>query len=174
MKVDWKDAGDPLHLTGLVATTPGAKHRDRYRVVLLAGQGLGDRAELGREQIALATGRSRQFVDQWVGRYRRGGRRSAGPQASARCGASAQRRAGGATARDARRGAVAGEGPAGAARRSSLSSSGRPKFRPRTAIRTDSMSGFRSTDYLEVMDQRLFRIGQGALPGSPLTTDQRV
>jgi transposase len=73
MKVDWKDAGDPLRLAGLVAATSGAKQRDRYRVVLLAGQGLGDRAELDREQIALATGRSRQFVDQWVGRYRTGG-----------------------------------------------------------------------------------------------------
>lgn len=73
MKVDWKGPGDALRLAGLVAATTGAKQRDRYRVVLLAGQGLGDRAELDREQIALATGRSRQFVDQWVGRYRKGG-----------------------------------------------------------------------------------------------------
>jgi len=73
MTVDWKDAGDPLRLAGLVAATAGAKQRDRYRVVLLAGQGLGDRAELDRQQIALATGRSRQFVDQWVGRCLEGG-----------------------------------------------------------------------------------------------------
>jgi transposase len=74
MKVDWKDAGDPRRLAGLVAATSGAKQRDRYRVVLLAGQGLlGDRAELDRERIAATVGRSRQFVDQWVGRYRTGG-----------------------------------------------------------------------------------------------------
>src|SRR5215213_6142095 len=74
MKVDWKDASsDAQRLTELVAATAGAKQRDRYRVVLIAGQGLGDRKELDREQIAAAVGRSRQFVDQWVGRYRRGG-----------------------------------------------------------------------------------------------------
>jgi transposase len=73
MKVDWKDASDEQRLAGLVDTTPTAKQRDRYRVVLIAGRGLGDRAELDREEIAQAVGRSRQFVDQWVGRYRRGG-----------------------------------------------------------------------------------------------------
>jgi transposase len=73
MKVDWKDASDAQRLADLVATTPGAKQRDRYRVVLIAGRGLGERAELEREEIAAAVDRSRQFVDQWVGRYRRGG-----------------------------------------------------------------------------------------------------
>lgn len=73
MKVVWKDASDEQRLAGLVATTSGAKQRDRYRVVLIAGRGLGERKELDREQIAAAVGRSRQFVDQWVGRYRRGG-----------------------------------------------------------------------------------------------------
>jgi transposase len=73
MKVDWKDVSDPQRLAVLVAGTPNAKQRDRYRVVLIAGQGLGDRAELEREQIAATVGRSRQFVDQWVGRYRKGG-----------------------------------------------------------------------------------------------------
>ena len=73
MKVDWKDASDEQRLAGLVDTTPAAKQRDRYRVVLIAGRGLGDRTELDREEIAQAVGRSRQFVDQWVGRYRRGG-----------------------------------------------------------------------------------------------------
>jgi transposase len=73
MKVDWKDASDEQRLSGLVAATVGAKQRDRYRVVLIAGRGLGGRAELEREEIAAAVGRSRQFVDQWVGRYRRGG-----------------------------------------------------------------------------------------------------
>jgi transposase len=73
MKVNWKDSSDEQRLSGLVATTPGAKQRDRYRVVLIAGRGLGERAELEREEIAAAVGRSRQFVDQWVGRYRKGG-----------------------------------------------------------------------------------------------------
>lgn len=73
MKVDWRNPDDASRLVALVATTRNAKQRDRYRVVLIAGQGLGDQAELGRDQIAATVGRSRQFVDQWVGRYRTGG-----------------------------------------------------------------------------------------------------
>jgi transposase len=73
MKVIWKDAGDERRLIDLVALTSDAKQRDRYRVVLIAGRGLGGRPALDREQIAAAVGRSRQFVDQWVGRYRSGG-----------------------------------------------------------------------------------------------------
>jgi transposase len=73
MNVHWKDPTDAQRLTQLLATTVNAKQRDRYRVVLIAGQGLGDRPELEREQIAATVGRSRQFVDAWVGRYRRGG-----------------------------------------------------------------------------------------------------
>jgi transposase len=73
MRVDWNDAADEQRLVELVATACNAKQRDRYRVVLIAGRGLGDRPALHREQIAQAVGRSRQFVDQWVGRYRRGG-----------------------------------------------------------------------------------------------------
>ena len=73
MKVIWKDAGDERCLIDLVALTSDAKQRDRYRVVLIAGRGLGGRPALDREQIAAAVGRSRQFVDQWVGRYRTGG-----------------------------------------------------------------------------------------------------
>jgi transposase len=73
MKVDWKDAADARRLAELVAATSDAKQRDRYRVVLIAGAGLGDHPELEREQIAAAVGRSRQFVDEWVGRYRKGG-----------------------------------------------------------------------------------------------------
>jgi putative transposase len=72
MKVIWKDASDERRLVERVNASTDAKQRDRYRVVLIAGRGLGDRAELEREQIAAAVGRSRQFVDQWVGRYRRG------------------------------------------------------------------------------------------------------
>ena len=73
MRVEWKEPGDITALAALVAGESDAKQRDRYRVVLLAGRGLGDRAELTREQIADSVGRSRQFVDEWVGRYRAGG-----------------------------------------------------------------------------------------------------
>jgi transposase len=73
MRVDWKDAADEHRLAELVASTLNAKQRDRYRVVLIAGRGLGDQAELQRGRIAATVGRSRQFVDEWVGRYRTGG-----------------------------------------------------------------------------------------------------
>ena len=73
MKVDWKDPSDGRRLSELVAAASNAKQRDRYRVVLIAGQGLGDQAELDREGLARTVGRSRQFVDQWVGRYRKCG-----------------------------------------------------------------------------------------------------
>jgi transposase len=74
MKVDWKDPGDALRLRELIRNESNAKQRDRYRVVLIAGEGLGtERPELEREQIAQTAGRSRQFVDQWIGRYRRQG-----------------------------------------------------------------------------------------------------
>jgi transposase len=73
MRVDWKNPDDAARLGALMARASGAKQRDRYRVVLIAGQGLGDRPELEREQIARTVGRSRPFVDQWVGRYRTGG-----------------------------------------------------------------------------------------------------
>ena len=73
MKVDWKDPADAERLSDLIRQTSNAKQRDRYRVVLLAGAGLGKQPELYREQIAAAVGRSRQFVDEWVGRYRSGG-----------------------------------------------------------------------------------------------------
>ena len=46
---------------------PNAKQRDRYRAVLLAMDGLeGD-------EIAGRVGRSPRFVDEWAGRYRKGG-----------------------------------------------------------------------------------------------------
>jgi transposase len=73
MKVNWRDPGDHQQLCQLVRDTANAKQRDRYRVVLIAGEGLGQRSELEREEIATAVGRSRQFVDEWVGRYRREG-----------------------------------------------------------------------------------------------------
>ena len=73
MKVIWKDPADSLRLRELVPQTSNAKQRDRYRVALIAAEGLGEQPELQREQIAQAVGRSRQFVDEWVGRYRSGG-----------------------------------------------------------------------------------------------------
>jgi len=73
MKVDWKEAADADRLRVLIAAEANAKQRDRFRVVLLAGAGLGEQKECGREQIAAVVGRARQFVDQWVGRYRKEG-----------------------------------------------------------------------------------------------------
>ena len=73
MNVQWKSPTDALRLRELIHQTANAKQRDRYRVVLIAGEGLGEQGELHREQIASAVGRSRQFVDEWVGRYRAGG-----------------------------------------------------------------------------------------------------
>ncbi len=73
MKVDWKDPADGRRLAELIRDEGDAKQRDRYRVVLIAGEGLGPEAQLEREAIADSVSRSRQFVDQWVGRYRRGG-----------------------------------------------------------------------------------------------------
>ena len=50
-----------------MARESDAKQRDRYRAVLLAM----DRLE--GDEIAGRVGRSPRFVDEWVGRYRRGG-----------------------------------------------------------------------------------------------------
>jgi transposase len=73
MKVIWKNAQDAEQLRLRIAEQTSAKQRDRYRVVLIAGEGLGEKSELQREEIAAVVGRSRQFVDSWVGRYRSGG-----------------------------------------------------------------------------------------------------
>ena len=73
MRVEWKDPSDADRLRELIAAETHAKQRDRFRVVLLGGAGLGDASECSREQMAAVVGRSRQFVDEWVGRYRREG-----------------------------------------------------------------------------------------------------
>jgi transposase len=73
VKVNWKDPTDAERLRGLIAAASNAKQRDRYRVALIAGDGLAGKPELQREEIAATVGRSRQFVDQWIGRYRQGG-----------------------------------------------------------------------------------------------------
>jgi transposase len=78
MIVEWKNPEDLSRLFELARAEANAKQRDRFRVVLLAGggepsEGEADERELTREQIATRVGRSRQFVDEWVGRYRSGG-----------------------------------------------------------------------------------------------------
>jgi transposase len=72
MTVQWQEAQDRDELARRMAAEKRAVQRDRCRVVLLAGEGQ-DGAEVTREQIAATVGRSRQFVDAWVGRYRRAG-----------------------------------------------------------------------------------------------------
>jgi transposase len=72
MRANLHDPGDVERLRQLVATERRAIQRDRYRVVLLAAESV-EGVESTRDQIASAVGRSRQFVDEWVGRYRRGG-----------------------------------------------------------------------------------------------------
>lgn len=67
MTVTPREAGDRALLEDRVRGEANAKQRDRYRAVLLAMDGLeGD-------EIALRLGRSPRFVDEWAGRYRRGG-----------------------------------------------------------------------------------------------------
>lgn len=72
MRVILHDPSDLDELRRLVRQEQNAKQRDRYRVVLIAAEGIGG-LEVDRERIAATAGRSRQFVDQWAGRYRRGG-----------------------------------------------------------------------------------------------------
>jgi len=65
---------DLARLRRLIREEGKALQRDRYRVVLLAAEKpVDDASEMTRQQIAAAVGRSRQFVDEWIGRYRRGG-----------------------------------------------------------------------------------------------------
>jgi transposase len=74
MTVTPHDAGDGQLLDNLVRREADAKQRDRYRAVLLAmDDGLKAEGELDGDDIALRLGRSPRFVDEWVGRYRRGG-----------------------------------------------------------------------------------------------------
>ena len=70
MTVTTHDPGDLAALAALVAKEPDARQRDRYRAVLLA---LAAAERLARSEIAGRLGRSPRFVDEWVGRYRRGG-----------------------------------------------------------------------------------------------------
>lgn len=72
MHVELHAPGDGLVLRERIASERRALPRDRCRAVLLAAEGIGG-VEQTREQIAGALGRSRQFVDEWVKRYRRQG-----------------------------------------------------------------------------------------------------
>lgn len=72
MKVIPHEASDLFRLRQLCQSELNAKQRDRYRVVLLAAEPIGEK-EMTREQIAVVLSRSRQFVDEWVKRYRCGG-----------------------------------------------------------------------------------------------------
>lgn len=72
MKVQLRDPQDLSELLNRLSNEDSALQRDRLRVVLLAIQGI-DGQELTRPQLAGTLGRSRQFVDEWVKRYRRQG-----------------------------------------------------------------------------------------------------
>lgn len=63
-----RQPGDLERLRRLVAAERDARQRDRYRAVLLV---LDDRFE--GDEVARRLGRSPRFVDEWAGRYRRGG-----------------------------------------------------------------------------------------------------
>src|SRR5215210_2243957 len=76
MRIEWKSSTDRDEVVARIAKAGKRRRtlqRDRLRVVLLAGDGDEAGRELFREQIAARVGRSRQFVDQWAGRYRMGG-----------------------------------------------------------------------------------------------------
>ena len=51
MKLNWKNPDDATRLRQLIRDESAAKQRDRYRVVLLAGEGLGEKPEMTREQV---------------------------------------------------------------------------------------------------------------------------
>jgi transposase len=68
MTLTLADADDLPRLQKLVARETNAKQRDRYRVVLLVAA-----EQLEGDEIAKRLGRSPRFVDEWAGRYRRGG-----------------------------------------------------------------------------------------------------
>lgn len=67
MTVAPHSGSDRRELEGLARREKDARQRDRYRSVALAMDGLEG------EEVAEQVGRSPRFVDEWVGRYRRGG-----------------------------------------------------------------------------------------------------
>jgi transposase len=77
MRIEWRSPTDRDEVVARIERAQRQRktlQRDRLTVVLLAGDGDAESGrELYREQIAERVRRSRQFVDEWVGRYRRGG-----------------------------------------------------------------------------------------------------
>ena len=76
MRLEWKSPSDREVVLAWIEKAKRQRQtlqRDRLRVVLLAGDGDEAGGALFGEQIAERTGRSRRFVDEWVGRYRKGG-----------------------------------------------------------------------------------------------------
>jgi transposase len=69
MTITLHAVADRQRLEELARRESNARQRDRYRAVLLAC----DELELEGDEIAEMLGRSPRFVDEWVGRYRRGG-----------------------------------------------------------------------------------------------------
>ncbi len=68
MKLVLHHREDLDRLRQLVATECQALQRDRWRAVLLVAED-----ELEGDEVASRLGRSPRFVDEWAGRYRRGG-----------------------------------------------------------------------------------------------------
>lgn len=68
MRLTLRHPDDLNRLRQHVAAERDARQRDRYRAVLLV---LDDRLE--GDEVAARLGRSPRFVDEWAGRYRRGG-----------------------------------------------------------------------------------------------------
>ncbi|MDB5297964.1 MAG: hypothetical protein JWO31_3947 [Phycisphaerales bacterium] len=68
MKLALRQPGDLDRLRGLAAAERQALQRDRYRAVLLVAE-----EQLEGDEAARRLGRSPRFVDEWAGRYRRGG-----------------------------------------------------------------------------------------------------
>ena len=68
MTLTLADPGDIQRLEEMVLRELNAKQRDRYRAVFLVAS-----EQLEGDEIAKRLGRSPRFVDEWVGRYRRGG-----------------------------------------------------------------------------------------------------
>jgi transposase len=74
MTVTLRDTEDREKLKELVASEKDARQRDRYRCVLLAMD------DLEGDEIAERVGRSPRFVDEWAGRYRKGGLAALAPR----------------------------------------------------------------------------------------------
>jgi transposase len=75
MKLALHHLDDLDRLRERVAAERGARQRDRYRAVLLVA---ADAPE--GDEVARRLGRSPRFVDEWVGRYRRGGLAALAPR----------------------------------------------------------------------------------------------